>query len=105
MLLTPAGSTLALNQPSLTAVVPSLANRDAAFALLAGESLHDSGDFLSVADLLGTTAGALGGPNPLDTLTLVTPGSSPSIHSDGSAMGLQEGTLADEDSEVSAAAE
>jgi hypothetical protein len=116
LLLTPAASPLAQNQPSVTAVTPSLANRDAAFAQLVRESLPNSGDFpagraittlldhpIPVTDLLWTTARAFGGPNPLDALTLLTPVSSPGVHSDGSAMGLQEGTLAGEDREASAA--
>jgi hypothetical protein len=116
MLLTPAASPLAQNQQSVTAVAPSLANRDAAFAQRVGESLPNSGDFPAgraittlldhpnpVTDLLWTTAGAFGRPNPPDTLTLLTPVSSPGVHSDGSAIGLQEGTLAGADREESAA--
>jgi hypothetical protein len=117
MLLAPVAPPLALNQPSVTVVAPSPANRDAAFAQLAGESLPNSVDFpagraimtlvdkpIPVADLLWTTARAFGGPNLLDTLKVLTPEGSPSAHSDGSAMGLQEGTLAGEDSGASAAA-
>jgi hypothetical protein len=50
------------------------------------------------------TAGAFGGPNPLDVLTLLTPVSSPGIHSDGSAMGLRGYSLAGEHNEASVAA-
>jgi hypothetical protein len=127
-LLTPTASPLARNQPSVTTfnalfstgtpapAVPSLTNREAAFAQLAGESLRDpdnvlaGGAFASLldnpipaADLLWTTGGAFGRPNPLDTLKVLTPEGSPSAHSDGSAMGLQKGTLAGEDREASAA--
>jgi hypothetical protein len=107
---TPLAATFAPSQPSGVAVVPSLAVRDAAFALLARESLQipdDSTDRLDslapVADLLWTTAGAFGEPNPLDPLTLLTPSSGQSAHSDGSAMGLQNGPSAGRDSETSAA--
>jgi sugar lactone lactonase YvrE len=116
MLLTPAAPPLAQHQQSVTAVAPSLTNRDAAFAQLLGESLQNSGALptgraittfldhpIPVTDLLWTTAGAFGGPNPLDTLALLAPVSSPSAHSDGSAMGLQKGTLAGEDRAASAA--
>jgi hypothetical protein len=129
MLLTPATSPFAPNQPSVTAfnamlpvgpsttaVVPSLASRDAAFVSLAQAPLQRASEFLRsgtitslldsltpVADLMWTTASVFGGQNPLDSLTLLTPMSSQSVRSDGSAMGLQKGTLAGEDSEASAA--
>jgi hypothetical protein len=112
MLLTSAASPLARNQPSVPAVVPSLANRDAAFALLAGDSLQKPSEpaaglsehLTPVADLLWTTAGAFGESNPLDPLTALTPSSSAAVHSDGSAMGLRGHSLAGEDSAVSVAA-
>jgi hypothetical protein len=111
MLLTPAASPLTPNQSSVPAAIPSLASRDAAFAQLAGESLQIPGEPTDVldslapfADLLGTAAGAFGEPNPLDPLTLLTPSGSPSVHADGSAMGLQNGTLAGNDNETSKAA-
>jgi sugar lactone lactonase YvrE len=111
MLLSSASSSLAPIQPSIPAAVPSLTDRDAAFAQLAGDSLQSSSEPaagvldnpIPAVDLLWATAGAFGGPNPLDSLTLLTPVSSPRVHSDGSAMGLQEGTLAGEDSEASVA--
>jgi DNA-binding beta-propeller fold protein YncE len=112
MLLTPAASPLARNQPSVPAVFPPVANRDAAFALLAGESLQKPGEpaadlsenLYPVSDLLWTTAGAFGESNPLDPLTILTPSGSPSVRSDGSAMGLRSGTSTGEDNGAFAAA-
>jgi hypothetical protein len=107
MLLTPAASPLALSQPSAAAGVQSLTSRDAAFVSLAQEPLQRAGELLSggsitplldslapVADLAWTTARVLGGRNPLDSLTLLTPSSSQAGHSDGSAMGLHSATWA-----------
>lgn len=110
MLLTPTALSLASNQPSTSVLnpalsagpstapeVPSLGSRDAAFTSL--DSL------IPVADLAWIPAGSFGEPIPLDPLTLFAPMSTPTVHSDGSAMGLQDGTLAGEDSEASAAAD
>jgi hypothetical protein len=106
MLLTPAASS------PVPAVVPSLANQDAAFALLAGESLQQpseravglSENLTPISALVWTTAGAFGGSNPLDPLTVLTPSSSPAVHSDSSAMGLRSGASTGEDREAFAAA-
>src|SRR5262245_34844116 len=117
MLLTLAASPPALNQPSAAAVIPSLTSRDAAFVSLAQEPLLRAGERLSggattpfldsltpFADLAWTTAGAFGRENPLDPLTRFTPMSSQGVHSDGSVMGLRDGSLAGQDSEASVAA-
>src|SRR5262249_10636287 len=117
MLLTPAASPLPLYQPSAPAAVPSLARRDAASVSLAQEPLQRAGELLSggastpflgslspVPDLAVTTAGAFHGPNALDPLAILTPSSSQSVRSDGSEMGLRDGTLAGQDSEASVAA-
>ncbi len=117
MLLTPAASLLAMNQPSVAAVVPSLASRDAAFVSLAQQRLHTAGELLSggaitplldnlapFADLAWTTASVFGGPNTLDPLTILSPSSSQAFRSDSSAMGLADKTLSGQDSEASATA-
>ncbi|HZV06325.1 MAG TPA: Calx-beta domain-containing protein, partial [Gemmataceae bacterium] len=111
---TPAASPLVLNQPS-AAAVPSLSIQDAALVSLARKPLERAGEFLSgraitplldsltpFADLAWTNAGALGGANTLDSLTTLTASSSQGVHSDGSAMGLQHGTMSVENSEASA---
>jgi hypothetical protein len=133
MPLTPAAAPLAPNQPSGAAVgavpsagplavtgVPTLANRDAAFALLAGQSLPGPGDpdvsilargLLTprqdrptpVADRVAAPAGDSGGKKPLDISTPLTPESSQSVRSEHSAGGLPDGPSADEDSPASAA--
>ncbi len=113
MLLTPAAAPLAVNQPSaatlnavssvgpstLTGVQP-LANRDALFALLTPHL--DS--LTPVADRAGTAAGTSGAQNALAPLTSLAPGSGQAFRSDRSAVGLLDGTSADEDSLASAAA-
>ncbi len=117
MLLTPAASPLALNQPPIAAGVPSLAGRDAAFVALAEQPLQRAAELLTggaitprldnlapFADLAWTNASVFGGRNPLDSLTLLAPSSSQAVHSDGSAMGFQERTLAGDDSAASVAA-
>jgi hypothetical protein len=117
MLLMPAASPVALNQPSAAVIVPSLANRDAAFVLLTQDPPQRAGEFLSegsftpllnnltpIADLAWTAASSTGGPNPLAPLALLTPMSSQGVRSDSSAMRLRDGTLAGENSEASVAA-
>jgi hypothetical protein len=101
----------------MAVVVPSLSSRDTAFVSLAQEPLQRAGELLSgraitplldnlapFADLAWTTAGVFGGPNPLDSLPLLTPSSSQAVHSDGSAMGLHSDTLAGDGSGTSLAA-
>ncbi|HZV03916.1 MAG TPA: hypothetical protein VE999_02400 [Gemmataceae bacterium] len=115
MLLTPAASPLAMNQPPVAAVIPSLASRDAAFISMAQEPLLRAGVLRSVgsgtpvvdslapvADLAWTTAGVYGGANPPNSLTILAPSSSQAVHTDGSAMGLRGGALTSEDSARSA---
>jgi DNA-binding beta-propeller fold protein YncE len=126
LLLTPAASPLAVSQPAVAAFpagasgevsvvtdVPSLAGRDAVFALLAQESLQRPGesflDFpaggalalpldspLPVADRPGTPASAFGGQVPLGSLTPLTAGSSQATRSEHSALGLLDGTRAED---------
>jgi sugar lactone lactonase YvrE len=100
MLLAPVASPLAPNPPSPAAssAVPSLTRRDAAFALLARESLPGSGepaidlradgDFTplldsprSAADDIRPPAGTSGGQKPLDSWTVFTLGSSQGFRS------------------------
>jgi sugar lactone lactonase YvrE len=117
MLITSTVPPLTLNQPSAAAGTPSLASRDAAFVSLAQEPLQRAVELLSggaatplldslapFADLAWTAAGPIGGPNPLAPLVLLTPMSSQAVHSDSSAKGLRDGTLASESSEASVAA-
>jgi hypothetical protein len=129
----PAAAPLALNQPadlssdaaasggvSVGAGVPSLAGRDAVFALLGRASLPRPGepsihlpavDVLTswldrptpVADRAGTAARGSGGRTPLDTPTSLTPGSSQGFRYGGSAADLPDGAGADEATLASAA--
>jgi hypothetical protein len=128
MPLTPTTAPLAANPPSVAAVgavpsfvplavagVPSLASRDAAFALLAEQSLPGPGEPYAAllaggaltprldsptpaGDRAGTPAGTSGGQKPLEPWTLLTPGSSQDVRSEHSAVGLPDGPSADEDS-------
>jgi hypothetical protein len=105
--LTPAAAPLALNQPpaaALSAVpvggvasAPSLALRDAAFALLARDSLpgtpalgFPAGGALTPRPESPTPAGLAAGEKPLDAWTSLTPGSSHEARA-------QHGALSDED--------
>jgi hypothetical protein len=126
LLLAPAALAPAPNQPSvlafdavassgvpIVATDPSLANRDAAFALLAQESAQKPSepflDFLAggalalpldspipVADRLGTPATAFGGQGPLGSWSPLTAGSSPATRSEHSARGLLDSTGAED---------
>ena len=113
MLLTPTASSLALKQPSvpafnaaassgvpIAAAVPSLAGRDAVFALLA----RDFDSPTPVTDRALTPAGASGGQKSVDQLTSLTPGSSEGFGSERSAVDLLDGAWADEENQASAAA-
>jgi hypothetical protein len=134
MLLTRVASPLAPDQPSMlafnaaassgvpiVAADPSLANRDAAFALLAQELLQRPGEpFLDllvggalalpldspvpVADRAGTPASPFGGQEVLDSWTPLTAGSSQATRSEHSARGLLDSTWADDASPGAAAA-
>jgi DNA-binding beta-propeller fold protein YncE len=129
----PAAAALAANPPSAAAVravpsvvpfavagVPSPASRDAAFALLAGQSLPGPGETdvsvlarglltprldspTPVADRAGTPAGDPRGQKPLDISMPLTPESNQGLRSEHSAVGLPDGPSADEDSPASAA--
>jgi sugar lactone lactonase YvrE len=104
--------------PSAGAGLPSLAGRDAAFALLARESLPVPGEPVvgllaggaltprldspaPAVDRAWSPAGASGGQKPLDPLTLLPPGSIPGIRSEPSAVSLLDGTWGDDDSQAS----
>src|SRR5262249_4718128 len=134
MLLTPADSLLALNQPTVAefhagasgrvsgvAGVPSLAGRDGVFALLGQESLPRPGEPsvnlpagealtswldapTAVADRAWTAAGVSGGPKTLDLSMPLTPGSSEGLPFDGSAVDLPDVPWALEESLTSAGA-
>jgi len=104
MLLTTATAPLSLNQPAAAtlnvgpATLPSLASRDAVFALLAA---HPDSPTLAT-DHAGTSTGASGAPTALAPSTSLTPGSSSAFCTDGSAVGLLAGTSADEGSPTAA---
>jgi titin len=93
---------------------PSVASRDAVFALLPRESLPWPGEgavdlpvggaLLAHTDSLTFAADRFGGPKPLDSLTALTRGNSQAAHPEHSAPGLLDSTWAGESSQASAAA-
>jgi hypothetical protein len=127
MLLTPTTAPLALGRSSAAAPsavssigpititgAPSVASRDAVFALLLRESLQSRGEpavdlpaggaLSPHRDSLTPAADRLGGQKPLDSLTLLSAGSSQAVRSEHSAPGLADGTWADEGGQALAAA-
>jgi hypothetical protein len=99
--------------PSAIAGVPSLAGRDAVFAMAVGEPLPKAGEpsldltapldsANAVEDQALTPGGAFGGPSSMDRLAPLTQGSSHVFPADGSAVGLLDGVLAGEGNPASA---
>jgi hypothetical protein len=134
LLLTPVATPTPPNQPRVAAVsavsaigppavagVASLAHRDAAFALLAGESLPGPGEpFVALLasgaltpglggptppeDGAGTAAATSGGQKPLDVATSLTLESSQGLRSERNGAGLLQGSWLDEPRQTAAAA-
>jgi DNA-binding beta-propeller fold protein YncE len=129
LLIMPSVSPLALNQPAVAASggvsvvggVPSVADRDAVFALLGRQSLPRPSEpsiYLPAADVLtswldsltpaadraGTPARSSGGPKPLDPSPSLTPDNSQESRFGRSPVGLPDDASADEDSPAPAAA-
>jgi hypothetical protein len=113
---------VASSGPSVVATIPSLAIRDALFALLGGQALPElaapaldltAGAVFtplldgapSVADRALILAGAFGGLDLPERVTALTPGDGHGTRSGRGAVGLLDSALSDEESQGSAVAE